>query len=233
MSGSRIILALDFADATEALALAAQVQPSLCRLKVGLELFTHAGPSLVAALVDRGFDVFLDLKYHDIPTTVARACTAAARLGVWMLNVHALGASHMLTAAREALENVPHRPLLIGVTLLTGHVAEDLAQIGLDAGVDAQVERLAAMAHNVGLDGVVCAPTEAMRLRRRFGANFKLVTPGIRPSGFAADDQRRTMTPLEAVKAGADYLVIGRPITRAADPLGVLRAIHGELTAHG
>ncbi len=233
MSGSRIILALDFAEASKALAFVARVQPSECRLKVGLELFAHAGPSLVATLVERGFDVFLDLKYHDIPTTVARACAAAARLGVWMLNVHALGGNRMLTAAREAVEDMPRRPLLIGVTLLTGLDVEDLAQIGLANGIDANVERLAAMAHVTGLDGVVCAPTEAAQLRRKFGANFKLVTPGIRPLGFAADDQRRTMTPLAAAKAGADYLVIGRPITSAADPVGVLRAIHEELAKHG
>jgi orotidine-5'-phosphate decarboxylase len=225
-----VVVALDYPEAAEALAFAARVQPSECRLKVGLELFASAGPAVVGALVDRGFDVFLDLKYHDIPTTVARACSAAARLGVWMLNVHALGGERMLAAAREALDAASHRPLLIGVTLLTSHADEELGEIGLGGGVAAQVERLAGIVQVAGLDGVVCASTEAVRLRARFGADFKLITPGIRPSGAAADDQRRTMTPSEAVRAGADYLVIGRPVTRAADPVAVLRAIRDELS---
>lgn len=229
MKGSRVIVALDFAEAAEALAFAARVQPAECRLKVGLELFTHAGPSIVAKLVDRGFDVFLDVKYHDIPNTVARACSAAASLGVWMLNVHALGGPRMLEAAREAVERAPKRPLLIGVTMLTSHAAEELAQVGLAPDVTAQVERLAGLVHAAGLDGVVCAGTEATRLRQKFGADFKLVTPGIRPSGSTADDQRRVMTPLDAVLAGSDYLVIGRPVTLASDPTAVLSAIRQEL----
>ncbi len=230
MSGPRVIVALDFADASEALTFAARVRPSDCRLKIGLELFTQAGPSVVTALTERGFDVFLDMKYHDIPNTVARACTAAARLGVWMLNVHALGGARMLTAAREAVDAVTHPPLLIGVTLLTSHAEQELSQLGLGGGIESQVERLAETVQTAALDGVVCAATEAARLRQRFGNNFKLVTPGIRPAGSAADDQRRTMTPVEAIKAGSDYLVIGRPVTRAADPTAVLNVIQQQLS---
>jgi orotidine-5'-phosphate decarboxylase len=231
VSGPRVIVALDFASAAEALAFAARVRPDECRLKVGLELFTEAGPSVAAALVDRGFDVFLDLKYHDIPNTVARACAAAARLGVWMLNVHALGGLAMMEAARAAIDVASRRPLLIGVTLLTSHAEEDITRIGLSGGIATQVERLAGTVKAAGLDGVVCAPTEAARLRQRFGADFRLVTPGVRPSGAAADDQHRTMTPAAAREAGADYLVIGRPITRADDPLRVLHSIRDELAA--
>jgi orotidine-5'-phosphate decarboxylase len=249
MNGSRIIVALDFAEPAEALAFAGRVQPQECRLKIGLELYTRAGPALVAELVGRGFDVFLDLKYHDIPNTVARACAAAAQLGVWMLNVHALGGARMLEAARAAIDVAPRRPLLIGVTLLTSHAAADIRQIGLAGDVDTEVERLAGSVRAAGLDGVVCAATEAAHLRRRFGKEFKLVTPGIRmtppPEGEGGeplraarafvdtDDQRRTMTPLEAIRAGSDFLVIGRPVTRAADPLGVLYSIRTELAASG
>lgn len=233
MNGSRIIVALDFADAAEALTFAARVQPGECRLKIGLELYTRAGPVLVTELIERGFDVFLDLKYHDIPTTVARACAAAAQLGVWMLNVHALGGARMLEAARAAIDSAPRRPLLIGVTLLTSHTAADVQQIGLVGDIGTQVERLAESVRAAGLDGVVCAATEAAQLRRRFGNEFALVTPGIRPAGATDDDQRRTMTPREAVRAGSDFLVIGRPVTRAADPLSVLQSIRAELAARG
>jgi orotidine-5'-phosphate decarboxylase len=233
MSGSRVVVALDFSDADAALAFAARVQPADCRLKVGMELFTHAGPALVGKLVDRGFDVFLDLKYHDIPNTVASACAAAARLGVWMMNVHTLGGPRMMKAARDAIDAASPRPLLIGVTILTSHAQDEIAQIGLTLRLAEHVEHLAAMASAAGLDGIVCASTEAARLRERFGAGFKLVTPGIRPSGSPADDQRRTMTPLDAVRAGSDFLVIGRPITQAPDPVAVLRSIQNEIAAHG
>jgi orotidine-5'-phosphate decarboxylase len=233
MSDPRVIVALDFSDAKDALAFAARVRPADCRLKVGLELFTCAGPKLVSELISHGFDVFLDLKYHDIPNTVANACAAAARLGVWMLNVHTLGGLRMLKAARDAVDSVSHRPLLIGVTVLTSHSEDEFAEIGLAGSLAGHAERLAAMAETARLDGIVCASTEAARLRKHFGADFTLVTPGIRPSGSVADDQRRTMTPLEAVRAGANYLVIGRPITRAPDPLEVLRSIRDELGTHG
>ncbi|MEK7815203.1 MAG: orotidine-5'-phosphate decarboxylase [Pseudomonadota bacterium] len=227
LAGPHLIVALDFADAAAARVFAARVLPAQCRLKVGLELFTAAGPGLVAELVERGFDVFLDLKYHDIPTTVARACTRAAALGVWMLNVHALGGRRMLEAAREAVEG-PRRPLLLAVTLLTSLEARDTGEIGLTNDIGGQVERLAQLASDCGLDGVVCSPLEVDRLRQRFTKPFALVTPGIRPAA-AADDQRRTLTPAEAIARGADYLVIGRPVTRAADPQAALAGIDEEI----
>lgn len=229
MPDPRVIVALDFPDAGAAQGFVQRVSPAQCRLKVGLELFTAAGPALVGQLAGRGFDVFLDLKFHDIPHTVAQACTQAAELGVWMLNVHALGGRRMLQAAREAVEKSRHRPLLIGVTLLTSHAEEELAEIGLERGAERQVERLAGLARDAGLDGVVCSAAEAARLRRGFGRDFVLVTPGIRRSGEAADDQRRTRTPVEAVAEGADYLVIGRPVTRAPDPAAALDAINREI----
>ncbi|MDA8364047.1 MAG: orotidine-5'-phosphate decarboxylase [Gammaproteobacteria bacterium] len=226
----RVIVALDVPSAAEALAFAGRVTPALCRLKVGLELFSAAGPGVVEQLAARGFDVFLDLKFHDIPTTVARACAAAARLGVWMLNVHALGGTQMLEAARSALEKVPsRRPLLIGVTVLTSQGAGTLSEIGLDADPAAQVLRLAGLVQKAGLDGIVCSAQESGILRVRFGTGFLLVTPGIRPAGTASHDQQRTMTPLAAVRQGADFLVIGRPITQAADPVATLEAIDHEL----
>ncbi|HLD13680.1 MAG TPA: orotidine-5'-phosphate decarboxylase [Burkholderiales bacterium] len=229
MNGSRLIVALDFATAAEAQAFAARVTPSQCRLKVGLELFTAAGPALVSELVGRGFDVFLDLKYHDIPNTVARACTRAADLGVWMLNVHALGGRQMLEAARAAVDQAAHHPLLIGVTVLTSHEEHDMADLGLPRDIGAQVERLAQLAQDCRLDGVVCSPREAERLRRRCGKKFSLVTPGIRPANAPTDDQRRTLTPGEAIAQGADYLVIGRPVTRAPDPAAVLAQIADDV----
>lgn len=232
MAGPRVIVALDFADANDALAFASRVSPAQCRLKVGMELFTAAGPGVVAHLVSRGFDVFLDLKYHDIPTTVARACAQAAGLGVWMLNVHTLGGRKMLQAAREAIDRSTHRPLLIGVTLLTSHGDDEIAELGLERGAARHVERLAGLAQAAALDGVVCSPQEAAVLRRRFGKEFLLVTPGVRPAGAATDDQSRTRTPAEAVADGADYLVIGRPITRAPNPMAALDAINREIQIH-
>ena len=229
MPDPRVIVALDYPDADSALAFAARVAPTHCRLKVGMELFTAAGPAVVSNLVSRGFDVFLDLKFHDIPTTVARACAQAAELGVWMLNVHALGGKKMLLAAREAVERSKHRPFLIGVTLLTSHGESDLADIGWEPGAAGHVARLATIAHACGLDGVVCSPQETPDLRRRFGRDFLLVTPGVRPVGAAMDDQNRTRTPAEAVADGSDYLVIGRPITRASDPVSALAAINSEI----
>ena len=232
MAGPRVIVALDFADAATALAFASRVSPAQCRLKVGMELFTSAGPDVVATLVARGFDVFLDLKYHDIPTTVARACVQAASLGVWMLNVHTLGGKKMLQAAREAIDGLAHRPMLIGVTLLTSHGEGDIAELGFEHGPELQVERLAGLAQVSGLDGVVCSPREAAVLRHRFGKDFLLVTPGVRPAGSGTDDQRRVRTPAEAVADGADYLVIGRPITRAPNPMAALEAVNREIQVH-
>jgi orotidine-5'-phosphate decarboxylase len=229
LDNKRVIVPLDFPDAAAALALAARLDPNLCRVKVGKELFTAAGPGVVAALQDRGFDVFLDLKYHDIPNTVAGACRAAARLGVWMLNVHASGGEAMLRAAREAVDAAAHRPLLIGVTILTSLTDADLARVGFGGTAAQIVERLAAVTRACGLDGVVCSAQEASRLRQANGSAFKLVTPGIRLAGCAGDDQSRTVTPVEAVRLGADYLVIGRPITQARDPVATLESIRKSL----
>lgn len=227
----RVIVALDYPTAEQALKLVERLRPELCRLKVGKELFTRAGPALVDRLVQGGFDVFLDLKFHDIPNTVARACAAAADLGVWMLNVHALGGRRMMEAARAALDGAGRRPLLIAVTVLTSLGEEDLAEIGLAGTPASNVQRLAALAHGSGLDGVVCSPREAALLRAGEGADFVLVTPGVRPAGAAADDQRRVMTPAEAVAAGAHYLVMGRPVTQADDPVRALLTTNSEISA--
>jgi orotidine-5'-phosphate decarboxylase len=225
----RVIVALDYGSSEEALGLVAKVDPGTCKLKVGTELFTSAGPALVGQLVDRGFDVFLDLKFHDIPNTVARACTAAARLGVWMLNVHSLGGTAMLRAAREAIDTVAKRPLLVAVTILTSHAQGDMEEIGVQGELASRGDALAALAHDAGLDGVVCSPWEVARLRSRFGQRFVLVTPGIRPRKLSRDDQARTLSPSEALAQGASYLVIGRPITRAPDPVRALAEINHEL----
>lgn len=229
----RIVVALDYPTAEAALAFADRVQPQLCRLKVGKELFTHAGPKLVEALVLKGFDVFLDLKFHDIPNTVAQACKAAAELGVWMVNVHASGGRKMMCETRNALEALPQRPLLIAVTVLTSMDAAQLADIGLPE-PKIQVPRLANLTKECGLDGVVCSAQEASALRALCGADFKLVTPGIRPAGASLDDQIRVMTPVEAIAAGSDYLVMGRPITQSTDPVATLIAVNETLkNAHG
>lgn len=227
----RVIVALDFPRGADALALADRLEPRSCRLKVGKEMFTREGPALVAQLRDRGFEVFLDLKYHDIPNTVAAACAAAADLGVWMINVHASGGRKMMTAAAERLASFSERPLLIAVTVLTSMGAEDLAEIGLAVSPESQVLRLAALAESSGLDGVVCSPRESAAIRARAGAGFRLVTPGVRPATASLDDQKRVMTPGDAIRAGSDYLVVGRPITAAADPLASLAAINAEVQA--
>ena len=229
--GPRIIVALDYPDAGSTLQLVNRLEPLQCRLKVGKELFTVAGPDFVRRLAGEGFDVFLDLKFHDIPNTVARACTAAAGLGVWMLNVHALGGERMLTAAREAVAAAEHPPLLIAVTILTSMAAPDLAGVGLQGDPEDNVLRLASLAHYCGLDGIVCSSREARIMRETFEEPFHLITPGIRPAGSAADDQRRVMTPAEAIRNGSTYLVIGRPVTAADDPTAVLRTINSELAA--
>ena len=228
---SRIIVALDYPDARTAMELVDRLEAGSCRLKVGKELFTRSGPALVVELCGKGFDVFLDLKFHDIPNTVAAACHAAADLGVWMLNVHALGGARMLTAAREGVARAPHTPLLVAVTILTSMDEADIAGIGLAGTPEDNVLRLAALAAQCELDGVVCSSREARQLRERHGIDFRLVTPGIRPAGSEAGDQRRVMTPVDAVRNGSDYLVIGRPVTQADDPASVLRTINSELSA--
>ncbi len=229
MSSPRLIVALDFAEGEHALALAQRLDPQMCRVKVGKELFTRAGPDIVSKLAGCGFDVFLDLKFHDIPSTVAGACRAAANLGVWMLNVHASGGPDMLAAARDALAGCEPRPLLIAVTVLTSLDEDDLRAIGVHESLDAHVVTLAALAREAGLDGVVCSPRDVTRVRAVCPGDFVLVTPGIRPSGTAPGDQKRVMTPRDAVAAGASYLVMGRPITAASDPLAALAAVHASI----
>jgi len=229
MSDPKIIIALDYPAAAPALALAERLQPELCRLKVGKELFTAAGPGLIEQLQRRGFEIFLDLKFHDIPNTTAQACKAAASLGVWMANVHALGGRKMLEAARDAIAHSAQQPKLIAVTMLTSMAQEDLADIGIDVTPAEMVLRLAKLAQDSGLDGVVCSAQEAALLREQCGNEFCLVTPGIRPLQASLDDQSRVMTPLAALQAGSSYLVIGRPITKAADPLQALLDINQEI----
>ncbi|MEH2921458.1 orotidine-5'-phosphate decarboxylase [Samsonia erythrinae] len=227
---SPIVVALDYASQQAALSFVDRIDPRDCRLKVGKEMFTLFGPQFVQSLQQRGFDVFLDLKFHDIPNTVAHAVAAAADLGVWMVNVHASGGSRMMTAAKEAL--VPFgkdAPLLIAVTVLTSMDEDDLRGLGITVSPAVQAERLAVLTHHCGLDGVVCSAHEAQRLKQVCGPTFKLVTPGIRPTGSDVGDQRRIMTPVQAQQAGVDYMVIGRPITQSADPTQTLRDIRASL----
>lgn len=224
---SKIIVALDYEKEAEALALVDQIDPSLCRLKVGKEMFTTLGINFVKQLHQRNFDVFLDLKYHDIPNTVARAVRSAADLGVWMVDLHASGGLRMMEDAKKILEPYgKDAPLLIAVTVLTSMEDLDLLQIGINASPMEQVLRLAHLTQRAGLDGVVCSPQEVEILRNTCGKEFKFVTPGIRPIGTDFGDQRRVMTPTAAIRAGSDYLVIGRPITQADNPAEVLRSIN-------
>ncbi|QPL52596.1 orotidine-5'-phosphate decarboxylase [Vibrio navarrensis] len=230
MIDQKVIVALDYDNQADAFAFVDRIEPMSCRLKVGKEMFTLFGPDFVRELHKRGFSVFLDLKFHDIPNTCAKAVRAAAELGVWMVNVHASGGDRMMSAAREIL--LPYgkeRPLLIGVTVLTSMEQSDLAGVGLDMEPQQQVMRLASLTKNAGLDGVVCSAQEATLLKQNLGQEFKLVTPGIRPQGSEQGDQRRIMTPVEAIAAGSDYLVIGRPITQAANPADVLESINTSL----
>ncbi|WP_105901861.1 orotidine-5'-phosphate decarboxylase [Vibrio gangliei] len=230
MFDPKVIVALDYDNQNEALAFVDNIDPDQCRLKVGKEMFTFFGPEFVRQLHQRGFSVFLDLKFHDIPNTCSKAVRAAAEMGVWMVNVHASGGERMMAASREILEPYgKDRPLLIGVTVLTSMEQTDLAGIGLDIEPQEQVKRLAKLTQQSGLDGVVCSAHESSMLKAELGKEFKLVTPGIRPAGSAAGDQRRIMTPAEAMQAGSDYLVIGRPITQAEQPNQVLIDINASL----
>ena len=226
----KIIVALDYADAASALKLVNQLDPALCRLKVGKELFTAVGPQFIEELTRANFGVFLDLKFHDIPNTVAKACSAASNLGVWMLNVHASGGMEMMQAARQAVNNSEAKPLLIAVTVLTSMNQASLDQIGIHTDLATHVLNLAKLTQQAGLDGVVCSALETTTLRSQLGHDFCLVTPGIRPVHANQDDQSRVVTPADALKNGASYLVIGRPITQATDPLKALEAIHAECT---
>lgn len=215
---SPIVVALDFPTMQAALAMADQLDPALCRLKVGKELYTASGPKIIEELHKRNYEVFLDLKFHDIPNTCAKACGVAADLGVWMVNVHASGGRRMMEAAKNEILKKTHQPLLIGVTVLTSMEQNDIAEIGLDIAPLVQVERLASLAKQSGLDGVVCSSKEVAIIKQNIGSDFLTVTPGIRPAGSHIGDQKRIMTPVEAISAGVDYMVIGRPITQSADP---------------
>ncbi|WPG19008.1 orotidine-5'-phosphate decarboxylase [Kosakonia cowanii] len=230
VTDSPVVVALDYANRDSALAFVDRIDPRDCRLKVGKEMFTLFGPQFVRELQLRGFDIFLDLKFHDIPNTTAHAVKAAADLGVWMVNVHASGGARMMTAAKEAL--LPFgadAPLLIAVTVLTSMEASDLQDIGITATPAEHAERLAHLTQQCGLDGVVCSAQEAVRFKSELGHAFKLVTPGIRPQGSDAGDQRRIMTPEQALQAGVDYMVIGRPVTQSVDPAQTLKAINASL----
>jgi orotidine-5'-phosphate decarboxylase len=233
-SNPKVIVALDFANPMHALALADKLEPRSCALKVGKEMFVVAGPEPVRWMIARGFNVFLDLKFHDIPNTVAQASSAATRLGVWMLNVHAAGGRAMLAAAREAVNRTAEEqgakpPLLIAVTVLTSLADADLREQGVTESAASQAVKLARMAAACGLDGVVCSAAEALAMRASLGPAFTLVTPGIRPAEAARDDQARVTTPEAAIANGADYLVVGRPITQAANPVAALAAINSSI----
>jgi orotidine-5'-phosphate decarboxylase len=230
---ARVIVALDFPAQAKAIQLVERLDPGLCRLKVGKEMFTRYGPPFVEQLRKRGFDIFLDLKFHDIPNTVAAACDAAADLEVWMMNLHASGGRRMMVAARERLEQRARRPLLVAVTILTSLSGEDIAEVGYAGDPAENVLRLARLTRDSGLDGVVCSPLEAVEIRQRIGQDFLLVTPGVRPRTSTQDDQRRVMTPGEAIAAGSSYLVVGRPITAADDPIQALKSINAEIAAQG
>jgi orotidine-5'-phosphate decarboxylase len=254
-----IIVALDFPQEKQAIELVKQLDPKRCRLKIGNEMFTRYGPALVEKLIHLGFDIFLDLKFHDIPNTVANACTAASALGVWMVNLHLSGGRRMVEAARNAIDKAASapvtssvtshssnmsptvatstsyaRPLLIGVTVLTSFLDEDLREMGIEGTITDHVKRLAHLGMQAGLDGVVCSGQEAAMLKSEFGQKICLVVPGIRlPQSVAekpVDDQRRTMTPREAKRAGADYLVVGRPITQAPNPLEIIHSIEIDIS---
>lgn len=229
MVTSKVIIALDFSERQQVLDLVSRLDPQECRLKVGKELFTSYGPQIVRELQALGFEVFLDLKFHDIPNTVYKAIRAAADLGVWMVNVHASGGRAMLTQARQAIEDSQHKPLLIAVTILTSLSAGEVAEIGYERDVATQVKYLARLSYECGLDGVVCSAQEANIIKSVTVPEFLTVTPGIRLADATKDDQTRVMTPDAAVKNGADYLVIGRPITQANNPLSVLQAINVSL----
>ncbi|MFK5984084.1 MAG: orotidine-5'-phosphate decarboxylase [Pseudomonadota bacterium] len=230
----KIIIALDYADEKSAFFMVKQLSPELCRIKIGKELFVSSGPQLVEKITNMGFDVFLDLKFHDIPNTVAGACRAAAKLGVWMVNVHASGGLKMMLAAKDAIDNTTasNKPLLIAVTILTSLDNTALAEIGYNKEVHAQVLHLANLTKQAGLDGVVCSPHEAQAIKQQCGNDFSLVTPGVRPKGSQVNDQSRIMTPQQALDAGSNYLVIGRPITASENPLQTLEQITKEIRNH-
>ena len=226
----KVLIALDYDDQDAAIEFVKQLSPTECRLKVGKEMFTYFGPQFVQQLIDLGFDIFLDLKFHDIPNTVAKAVTAAAKMGVWMVNVHASGGPEMMQKAKAALEEFgDNAPLLIAVTVLTSMDEAELKRLGVNKSPAEQVIYLANLAKESGLDGVVCSAQESQTLKAQFGQEFKLITPGIRPAGSDAGDQKRIMTPKQAIESGSDYLVIGRPITQSSNPAQTLNEINRSL----
>jgi orotidine-5'-phosphate decarboxylase len=227
---SKVVVALDFSTIIQAKIFIDQLDPNLCKLKIGKELFTVGGSSFVEKCINLGFDVFLDLKYHDIPNTVAKACTLAANMGVWMVNVHCLGGRKMMVAAKDAISNFQHQPILIGVTILTSMHQEDLNEVGLVGSPKHNVIRLAKLANLSGLDGVVCSAQETSLIRQEITTDFCLVTPGIRLEGTKTNDQQRVMTPKNALLSGSDYLVIGRPITQSQDPIATLIDINNSIS---
>ncbi len=229
MSDSKIVVALDFSSQIAANNFIQQLDPNLCKLKIGKELFAVGGGVFVEKCVALGFDVFLDLKYYDIPNTVAKVCEVAAKMGVWMINVHTMGGSKMMSAAKESIVKLDHQPILIGVTVLTSMEQHDLAEIGMSGSTEQNVLRLARLARISGLDGVVCSAQETQLIRQEIGAEFCLVTPGIRPIGTSVNDQKRIMTPADALAAGSSYLVIGRPITQSKDPIQTLTDIYNSI----
>ena len=229
MNDSKIIVSLDFSNPERATAFLKKFDPTRCYFKIGKECFTKAGPAFVEKWANRDYKIFLDLKFHDIPTTVAKACSVAADLGVWMLNIHAIGGKEMMLAAREAIDKKLPKPLLVAVTVLTSMDSQSLKQIGITDSVNTQVIRLANLANLAKLDGVICSGHEVALLRQKLAKKFCLVTPGIRPATSKKQDQKRVMTPAEAIKAGSNYLVIGRPITQALDPLKMLESIEEEI----
>lgn len=229
---SPLIVALDYSTLDEALETADMLDPSVCRVKVGKELYTREGPLVLRALHNRGFEVFLDLKFHDIPNTVANAVLAAAEQGAWMVNVHAMGGRRMMEAAADILSRNKMPTHLIGVTVLTSLAGRELTEIGIESSIDEQVERLAQLAQSSGLEGIVCSAREARRIRQVCGDSFLKVTPGIRPKSAATDDQQRITTPAQAMQDGSTHLVVGRPITKADDPAQAVQDILTEINAN-
>ncbi len=230
MSDPKIIVALDYSNEKQALNFIAQLNNQLCRLKIGKEMFTHFGPQLIEKIQSKDFEIFLDLKYHDIPNTTAKACEAAADLGVWMLNIHAGGGRKMMEAAANAIANHKLKPHLIAVTVLTSLSQQDLIEIGINDSPATHAIKLAKLAQDSGINGIVCSAQEASSMRKQFTDDFLLVTPGIRTKNNKSDDQQRIMTPLNAINAGADYLVIGRPITQSDNPMGTLLTINSDIS---
>lgn len=229
---SQLIIALDFPTSYQALEFVKPLSPKQCKLKVGLELFVSAGPDFIKQLTDQGFDIFLDLKFHDIPNTVGSVCSAAAKLGVWMMNVHASGGTTMMKTAKAAIDDQNSSTKLIAVTVLTSMNNQELASMNIKQSASEQVSTLASLTKGAGLDGIVCSAQEAEMLRKDYGKEFLLVTPGIRPAGSATNDQSRIMTPGKAIQAGSSYIVVGRPITQSDNPIGVIEHINQEIADH-